>query len=282
MQAICVFRLVVVICVLFAGMASPAGVLPTQVNRKTPARSWSVTAQDRSRVPAARASRPSSVSTLASRAAKKAASADCEPCGVAAVNRSGKRIYRRATVPCHPPDYVDPRIRGDLNAALRELKWSGITPKITSEWRSSNAQGRMYKCSSSRRCRLAHPGLYRAMPAGQSAHEAGLALDISGIAAGPRGAKHLTPQGRRIVQVMERHGFNWKYGLADPVHFEADPRDAGYRNLQQAIHVTQTRCQAGQLARAAAHQKGFERRPSPVRPARTVARGGRTGLRRKA
>jgi len=120
------------------------------------------------------------------------------------------------------------------------------------------------------------------MPAGQSAHEAGLALDISGIAAGPRGAKHLTPQGRRIVQVMERHGFNWKYGLADPVHFEADPRDAGYRNLQQAIHITQTRCQAGQLARAAAHQKGFERRPSPVRPARTVARGGRTGLRRKA
>ena len=179
-------------------------------------------------------------------------------------------------MPCHSPDYVDPRVRGELNAAFRELKRSGITPRITSEWRSSNVQGRMYRCSSSRRCRSAHPGLYRAMPAGQSAHEAGLALDISGIAAGPRGAKHLTPQGRRIVQTMERHGFNWRYGLADPVHFEADPREAGYRNLQQAIHVTQTRCQAGQLARAAAHQKGLEKRTSPMRPVRAVARSSRS------
>jgi hypothetical protein len=281
MQAICAFRLVVVICVLFTGMASRAAVLPTQVNPKILASSGGISAQARSRLRPARASRPSSLSTSASRAAKRAASADCEPCGAVVATRGGRRTARRA-VPCHPPDYVDPRMRGDLNAALRELKWMGITPRITSEWRSSNAQGRMYKCSSSRRCRSAHPGLYRAMPPGQSAHEAGLALDISGIATGPRGAKHLTPQGRRIVQVMERHGFNWKYGLADPVHFEADPRDAGYRNLQQAIHVTQTRCQAGQLARAAAHQKGAERRSSAVRPVRTVARGGRTVLRRKA
>jgi len=281
MQAICAFRLVVVICVLFAGMSSQAAVLPTQLNLKILARSGIISAHARNRLHPGQASRPSSLSTSASRAARRAASADCEPCGAAAVSRGGKRTARRA-VPCHPPDYVDPRMRGDLNAALRELRWMGITPRITSEWRSSNDQGRMYKCSSSRRCRSAHPGLYRAMPPGQSAHEAGLALDISGIATGPRGAKHLTPQGRRIVQVMERHGFNWKYGFADPVHFEADARDAGYRNLQQAIHVTQTRCQAGQLARTAAHQKWIERRPSPARPVRTVARGGRTVLRRKA
>src|SRR5260370_37407809 len=109
----------------------------------------------------------------------------------------------------------------------------------------------MYKCSSSKRCRTTHPGLFRALPPGQSAHEAGFALDISGIATGPRGAKHLTPQGRRIVLIMEKHGFDWKYGLADPVHFEANPREHGERNLKQAIHVTQNRCQATLLATAA-------------------------------
>jgi hypothetical protein len=117
------------------------------------------------------------------------------------------------------------------------------------------------------------------MPPGQSAHEAGLALDMSGIAAGPRGSKHLTPQGRRIVTIMEKNGFNWKYGLADPVHFEADPRDYGYRNLKQAIHVTQTRCQAGVLARAAGHTKGLEKRTSAARP---EPRASRAGLHRKA
>src|SRR5262245_18389869 len=104
---------------------------------------------------------------------------------------------------------------------MRELKRAGVTPKHNSAWRSSGDEGPTYKCSSSRRCRFRHPGLFRAMPPGQSAHEAGFALDIGGVAAGPRGAKHLMPQGRRIVQVMEKHGFNCKYGLSDPVHSEA-------------------------------------------------------------
>jgi len=136
---------------------------------------------------------------------------------------------------------------------LRDMKRAGVTPKITSAWRSSDDQTWMYKCSSSKRCRMTHPGLYKAMPPGQSAHEAGFAIDISGVATGPRGAKHLTPKGRRIVRIMEEHGFDWKYRLSDPVHFEADPRDHGYRNLKQAIHVTQTRCQARFLAKAAGH-----------------------------
>jgi hypothetical protein len=70
----------------------------------------------------------------------------------------------------------------------------------------------------------------------------------------------LTTQGRQIVRIMERHGFDWKYGLADPVHFEASPREHGYRSLKQAIQVTQTRCQAGMLARAAGRARGSVKR----------------------
>jgi hypothetical protein len=73
---------------------------------------------------------------------------------------------------------------------------------------------------------------------------------------------------------MERYGFDWKYGLADPVHFEANPKEHGYRNLKQAIHVTQTRCQARLLAKAAGHTKGLERRTAAVKPEARNARGG--------
>ena len=178
--------------------------------------------------------------------------AACTPCGAQAITakgRRGKKSAATASIPCHPADYVDPRVRKDLKAAMVDLKRAGITPKITSAWRSSNEQEAMYKCSYNKRCRGVHPGLYKALPPGQSAHEAGLALDISGVASGPRGGKRITPQGRRIVQIMGKHGFKWRYGLRDPVHFEADPASHGYRNLQQAIHVTQTTCEAKILAR---------------------------------
>jgi hypothetical protein len=42
---------------------------------------------------------------------------------------------------------------------------------------------------------------------------------------------------------MKKNGFDWRYGLADPVHFEADPRKHGYRSVRQAIKRTQTTCQ---------------------------------------
>jgi len=180
----------------------------------------------------------------------RANQARCGECGAATANRSNKNVRskngsKRPTVsPCHPPGYVDPRLARDFNAALREMKRAGIQPKITSTWRSSGDQDKMYQCSISRRCRIAHPGLYRALPPGQSVHEAGFAVDISGIATGPRGDKRLTSQGRRIVQIMEAHGFRWRYGLMDPVHFEADPQEHGYASLKQAILVNQTRCQA--------------------------------------
>lgn len=85
-------------------------------------------------------------------------------------------------------------------------------------------------------------------------HEAGFAVDIAGIAAGPRGDKRLTTQGRRIVNIMNKNGFKWRYGLSDPAHFEADPRKYGYRTPQQAITKTQTTCQI-KLARTKNHKK---------------------------
>jgi hypothetical protein len=106
----------------------------------------------------------------------------------------------------------------------------------------------------SARCRRNNPGLYLALPPGTSLHEAGFAIDMSGIAAGPRGGKRLTSKGRRIVSIMRKNGFTWRYGLSDPAHFEADPRQHGYRNLKQAINRTQTTCQID-LAKAKARKK---------------------------
>jgi hypothetical protein len=144
--------------------------------------------------------------------------------------------------PCHPRSYLDPKVVGRYNSAMRDLRRSGVQPKVTSAWRSSEKQAALYRCSNSQKCRRSNPGLYYAKPPGSSAHEAGLAVDISGIAAGPRGAKRVTRNGQKIIRVMEKNGFNWRYGLKDPAHFEADPRRVGYRNLNHAIRNTQSKC----------------------------------------
>jgi hypothetical protein len=150
------------------------------------------------------------------------------------------KVGRKA--PCHPPSYLDPKVVGRYNSAMRDLRRSGVRPKITSAWRSSEKQAALYRCSNSQKCRRQNPGLYYAKPPGNSAHEAGLAVDISGIAAGPRGAKRVTRNGQKIIRVMEKNGFIWRYGLKDPAHFEADPRRVGYRNLNHAIKNTQSKC----------------------------------------
>jgi D-alanyl-D-alanine carboxypeptidase len=128
------------------------------------------------------------------------------------------------------------------------MKREGIKPEVTSAWRSAADQARLHKCSRSARCRKAHPGLYYALPSGQSLHEAGFAVDISGVAAGPRGNKRLTTRGRRIVSIMRKNGFDWRYGLADPAHFEADPRESGYRSVKAAINKNQKQCSVNLIA----------------------------------
>jgi hypothetical protein len=174
-------------------------------------------------------------------AAKRAKSSGCNDC-VASRKSKKRKAGASRQAPCQPKGYLDPKVAPRYYAAMRQLKRAGVKPKLTSAWRSSEHQNRLHQCSRSRKCRRQHPGLYYAMPSGRSLHEAGFAVDISGVAAGPRGKKRLTPRGRKIVSVMQKNGFRWKYGLADPAHFEADPRKYGYRSVKQAIVKNQTQC----------------------------------------
>jgi hypothetical protein len=175
----------------------------------------------------------------------------CSRCPVQVAVRNNSRALKKSAKPatCHPKGYVNPAIARNYNGAMRDLRRAGIDPKVTSTWRSSADQARLHRCSNSRRCRRAHPGLYYALPPGASLHEAGFAVDMSGVAIGPRGAKRLTPRGRRMIAIMRKHGFSWRYGLADPAHFEISPQKYGYRSTQQAIKRSQTQCQTRYLAR---------------------------------
>jgi D-alanyl-D-alanine carboxypeptidase len=129
----------------------------------------------------------------------------------------------------------DARLR--LKAALREMRRRGIRPRVNSTFRSNAEQRAIYRCARNRRCR-ARRGIYGANRPGASMHEAGLAVDIGGVATRRR---RLTPKGRQIVRIMRRHGFNWRYGLKDPAHFELSPQRAGYRTRHSAIRAGQQR-----------------------------------------
>ena len=185
----------------------------------------------------------------------------CSSCEGLSASARGKSTARRRgqKAACHPKGYVDPHISRNFRTAMISMRRSGITPEINSAWRSSEHQAQLHSCSQSSRCRRANPGLYHALPPGHSLHEAAFAVDISGVAAGPRGAKRLTPRGRRIVQIMQRNGFKWRYGLADPAHFEADPRKYGYRTVKQAIKRTQSTCQVRLASASSTSRKTYNK-----------------------
>lgn len=188
----------------------------------------------------------------ASAQTRKQTTKSCNQCEAAAVASRKRGVKARASASsfdCHPRGYVHPSISGNLNSAMRELRRDGIRPVVTSAWRSSAKQAALHNCAKSSRCRLSH-GVYGAKPAGSSLHEAGFAVDIAGIATGPRGSRRLTPRGRRIVQVMNKHGFAWRYGLSDPPHFEANPTRHGFRSVKQAIKTSQTRCSVNLVAKS--------------------------------
>ncbi|MFL6275249.1 MAG: D-alanyl-D-alanine carboxypeptidase family protein [Blastocatellia bacterium] len=171
----------------------------------------------------------------------RSARATCVPCEGRKQNaKRNSKLARQ--VPCHPKSFVDPKIAKSYQKAIHDLKRDGIKPQVTSAWRSSAEQARLHRCSQDRNCRARNPGLYYALPSGHSLHEAAFAVDISGVASGPKGRKQITPRGRRIISVMRKNGFKWRYGLKDPAHFEADPTRKGYRSVQQAIHKNQTTC----------------------------------------
>lgn len=209
----------------------------------------------------------------------KAAARAVTSCNRCAVNvsakgrhlRAGKKAKQAKAARCQLKGQVNPRIARNYNRALTEIRRAGYNPAITSTWRSQEDQARLYNCTRNRRCRRANPGLYGARPPGTSLHEAGLAVDVSGIASGRRGARRLTPRGRRIVSIMKKNGFNWRYGLADPAHFEADPRRAGYRNLNQAIKHSKPRCSVNIASNIKASRKRASARNVSVRKATNLS-----------
>jgi LAS superfamily LD-carboxypeptidase LdcB len=134
---------------------------------------------------------------------------------------------------------LDNDARARLHAAVRDMRRRGIRPRINSAFRSHSEQSAIYRCARSHRCR-ARRGIYGAKRPGTSMHEAGLAVDIGGVAAGHR-RRRLTPKGRQMVRIMRRHGFKWRYGLKDPAHFELSPQQAGYRTEKAAIKAGQRR-----------------------------------------
>lgn len=145
----------------------------------------------------------------------------------------------------------DARVR--LNAAIRDMRRRGIRPRINSAFRSRAEQRAIHRCARNRRCR-ARRGIYGAKLPGTSMHEAGLAVDIGGVATGRR-SRRLTPKGRQVVRIMRRHGFRWRYGLKDPAHFELSPQLAGYRTEKAAIKAGQRRW----IARSSARRRASRR-----------------------
>lgn len=135
---------------------------------------------------------------------------------------------------------LHPKTQVKMNAALNEMQRIGVCPAITSGYRSNAQQHAMYRCAHQRRCRVAR-GIYGARKPGTSLHEAGLAVDFADVAHGKKRNRHLTRDGRKIVKVMQKHGFKWRYGLKDPAHFELDPRTAGFKSEKAAIAAAQQR-----------------------------------------
>jgi hypothetical protein len=218
-------------------------------------------------------------------AATRSSSASRATCAACERNKrygkTGAKLAKK--VPCHPQGYVDPKIAKNYQKAIRDLHRAGIKPQVTSVWRSSQEQARLHLCSQSRRCRANHPGLYYALPPGQSLHEAGFAVDISGVAAGPQGRKQVTSRGRRIISVMRKNGFKWRYGLKDPAHFEADPTRKGYRSVKQAIHKNQTTCtvRLAKAQTAAGHTQAVSTSRKSAAPKPISRRIGADKLRRR-
>jgi LAS superfamily LD-carboxypeptidase LdcB len=135
---------------------------------------------------------------------------------------------------------LHPQAQIKMNAALKDMQAAGVCPTITSAYRSSAQQHDLYRCSHKHQCR-AQRGIYSARKPGTSLHEAGLAVDFADVAHGKKHRRRLSRDGSKIVKVMQKHGFKWRYGLKDPAHFELEPRVAGYKTEKAAITAAQRR-----------------------------------------
>ena len=150
-----------------------------------------------------------------------------------------KQISRRQPE-THKLTGLHPQAQRKLKAAIKDMQAIGVCPTVTSAYRSSAQQRKMYHCSHRRRCRVRR-GIYSAHRPGSSLHEAGLAVDLSSVAYGKKRQRRLTRDGKKMVRVMRKHGFRWRYGLKDPAHFELEPRMVGYKSAKHAITAAQRR-----------------------------------------
>ncbi len=165
---------------------------------------------------------------------------------VTAKNKPARQKLRASETPKLNPQAakkltgLHPQAQTKMKAALKDMQAVGVCPTITSGYRSSAQQHDLYRCSHRHHCR-AKRGIYSARKPGTSLHEAGLAVDFADVAHGKKRHRRLTREGQKIVKVMQKHGFKWRYGLKDPAHFELAPRVAGYKSEQQAITAAQRR-----------------------------------------
>ncbi len=102
---------------------------------------------------------------------------------------------------------LDARVARKLHAVRLDLQAQGISPlRFTYGFRSTAEQ------------RDVNPGAnYKAHP-GTSPHEAGRAVDVSGMT--------VRPDRGEIVSTFKRHGWRW-LGFGDPPHFEVSAASVG-------------------------------------------------------
>lgn len=172
-----------------------------------------------------------------------------------------KKVSAAATRANPKLAHLHPQAQTKMKAALKDMQSAGVCPMITSGYRSSAQQHDLYRCSHRHQCRVQR-GIFSARKPGTSLHEAGLAVDFADVAHGKKHHRRLSRDGSKIVKVMQKHGFKWRYGLKDPAHFELEPRVAGFKTEKQAITAAQQR---------AAQQRLVEKKTAQS-PGKTKAR----------
>lgn len=152
--------------------------------------------------------------------------------------KAAQQQHRKHTAPRIAA--LHPVARQRLDAAMREMHRKGLRPRVTTAFRTRAEQQSLFSCARNKGCR-ARRGIYAVARPRRSLHEAGLAVDLAGVAHGTHRRRRLTHRGAQMVRIMRKHGFAWRYGLRDPAHFEVAPVAAGFRSAPQAIAVATRR-----------------------------------------
>ncbi len=130
-----------------------------------------------------------------------------------------KVIYGKMTV------VVDQRIAVEVYNLLKTLSEHGFPHVINYSFRNSKHQAYLWQLKQEGKMP------YLVARPRRSPHEAGLALDAEW--------KNLTEEEQEVlIEIMAEYGFNW-YGEKDPVHYQVNPTDIGYKSFRSAIDLNQ-------------------------------------------